>query len=372
MLTTLALLALGRPALGLPIHQPPAGVVQVVDALDWFNSIVQLKDGTLLAARSDGRGQTSTDGGRTWSDPEPLGPPDLRGTSTLLRLRSGALALGCRTGVTISTDETKSWGPVHPVKLLGIPNQAHPDVNPDNTCAYGILQGKRVRIECHYHRPEIDIASVSYSDDLGETWQMCDPLMGWFDANGIPNGFRGVTAVDEPTVAETADGRVLLFARSTVGRIVYTYSSDQGETWTAVRPTKLAASYSPPRLVRIPQTGDLLCVWNQVSRGEIQRGYWRSRLSAAISTDSGETWSHFKTIEISTGLKDIAVIPPEYPITPVRARRDVGQLPDDYGTYDYPNVEFIGDKVFVTYICGSPAEGAARILRIYPLEWFYE
>jgi len=171
-------------------------------------------------------------------------------------------------------------------------NSAHPDVNLDDTCAYGILRGERTRIECHYHRPEIDIASVSYSDDLGETWQMCDPLMGWFDAEGIPNGYGGVTAVDEPTVAETAD--------------------------------------------------------------------------------SGETWSHFKTIEVCTGLEEVARIPPQHPITPVRARHVVGQLPDDYGTYDYPNVEFIGDKVFVMYICGSPAEGAAHILRIYPLEWFYE
>lgn len=38
--------------------------------------------------------------------------------------------------------------------------------------------------------------------------------MGWFDAEGIPNGRGGVTAVDEPSVVECADGRLMLMTLS--------------------------------------------------------------------------------------------------------------------------------------------------------------
>ena len=138
----------------------------------------------------------------------------------------------------------------------------------------------------------MEIAFVYYSDDQGQTWSPFKEygcLMGWFDFEGVVNGNCGVTPCDEPMVAETNDGRVLLFARSTVGRILYSCSRDDGKTWGAVKPTELTSSYSPSRLRRIPQTGDLICVWNQVSHAEIRRGYLRGRLSAAISRDSGAT-----------------------------------------------------------------------------------
>ena len=88
---------------------------------------------------------------------------------------------------------------------------------------------------------------------------------------------------------------------STVGRLVCSYIRDGGLTWSAVRPTELAASYSPPAVTTVPGTGDLICVWNQVSREEIRRGYRRGyrrgRLSAAVSRDSGATWQEFRTID---------------------------------------------------------------------------
>jgi len=134
-----------------------------------------------------------------------------------------------------------------------------------------------------------------------------------------------VTDTDEPTIAETKDGKVLFFARSTVGRIVQSWSDDGGVHWTPVLPTNLANSYSPARLVRIPKTGDLLCVWNHMSGEEIRRGYRRGRLTAAISKDGGHAWENFKTLELSEGLDDVARVEPEYPITMlVRARKNVG------------------------------------------------
>jgi hypothetical protein len=155
-----------------------------------------------------------------------------------------------------------------------------------------------------------------------------------------------------------------------VGRIVHSYSSDHGEHWLPLLPTELANSNSPPRLRRIPASGDLLCIWNQVSGDEIRGGFRRSRLSSAISKDDGKSWQHFKTIEACEGMADSSR---------GEARQNVGQLPDGYAYYHYANVAFADDNVLVMYARGYPTMGVAeqllhqqeQVLRIYPLEWFY-
>jgi len=262
----------------------------------------------------------------------------------------------------------------------------HPELKYEDVSSYGIWKGQRIQVEGHGHLPEIYVTYIAYSDDEGQTWRLAEgnhgrsnALMGWFNEEGLPNGLNGVSGFGEATAAETKDGRVLLFGRPLVNRIVYSYSSDGGETWSAVLPTELANSISPPRLRRIPKTGDLMCIWNQVSREEIQRSYRRGRLSVAISEDSGATWGHFKTIELSEGLEEIERIPPEYPIKMVRARDDVGQLPEGWAYFHYANVCFGSDKVYIMYLRGSPLLGVAeqnlkrqeKVLRIYPLQWFY-
>ena len=396
----------GRPVFRKP---PPEGVAEVVGiGREW--SIAQIEAGTLLAA-SKRRCRLSRDGGASWGDEQEL--PEPVTAWGLLRLRSGALAAFSDDMLWLSGDEGRTWGEGRAIPLLGSPyydtliqlsggrllypnricfgNQGHPDLPLEYVRSYGIWKGLRRQVSGHYHWPEIDIASVSISDDEGESWQLCEgELMGWFDEHGVPNGNGGITACDEPSLAETSDGRVLFLARSTVGRLVCSYSRDGGSTWSAVRPTELAASYSPPAVTTIPGTGDLLCVWNQVSREEIRRGYRRGRLSAAVSRDSGATWQGFRTIEVSAGLEDVERIPAEYPVTPVIGLPDLGQLPDDFAVFRYPNVRVIGDRVFILYArewfelaggarsgfedesAGEVVLGHENVLRRYPLRYFYE
>ena len=383
-----------------------------------FCGVVERNDGALLMM-GQGLVYVSEDGGPTWSEPSRL--TDEQGTeiqagscSGLLRLPSGALAAvlmrsddfagqwpewgDLNAFVFIrSDDEGKTWrevGRITPPGCRAFPLDntlaqlesgrlvqplrycfagAHPDRRIEEYSTYGWLDGKRVQVSGHYHYPEVDVAFVCYSDDEGKTWQRSKgDIMCWFD-----EGFDGVHAVDEPNVAETRDGRLLMFARSTVGRIVQSESRDRGETWSLVMPAGLANSYSPPRLKRIPKTGDLLLIWNQVSREEIRRGHRRGRLSAAISTDEGRTWKNFKTLELSGGLdKSLRFVEPGE-VKPVRGLRDVGELPADFGYYHYANASFVGDKVFVTYLHGSKeiaeiiTDKQTPLLRILPLEWFY-
>ena len=380
---------------------PSEGVTEVVGSIGRGWSLASLRSGELMAAGGPNC-RISTDDGLTWSKAQRF--PDGIAGDGLIRLKSGALALYNTKQIWLSHDEGETWNAGSSINMLGSPyyatliqlsngrllypsrvcysNSHHTDLPSENLQTYGLWRGIRRQLAGHYHHPEIDIASVSYSDDEGKTWQLCDgSLMGWFDSHGIPNGYGGITACDEPSVAETKDGRQLFFARSTVGRIVQSYSRDGGVTWSAIRPNELACSYSPPRLVSIPRTGDLMCVWNQVSREEIRRGYRRGRLSVAISEDSGTSWKNFKTIEVSAGLEDVDRILPESPIIPVIGLPDVGQIPDDFAVFRYPNVCFAENKVYLMYArewfytdAESPNEvkmNAELVLRIHPLDDFY-
>ena len=61
-------------------------------------------------------------------------------------------------------------------------------------------------------------------------------------------------------------------------------------------------------------------------------------------------------------------------------RKDVGRLPDDYAFFHYANVCFARDKVYLMYSRGGPVRGVAeqnlnvqeQVLRICPLDWFYQ
>ena len=88
-------------------------------------------------------------------------------------------------------------------------------------------------------------------------------------------------------------------------------------------------------------------------------------------------------------MEDVDRIQPEHPIEPVIGLPDLGQLPDDFAVFRYPNVRVIGDRVFILYArewfelaggakSGFEDEGSSEVvlgrddvLRSYPLAYFY-
>jgi hypothetical protein len=351
----------------------------------------------------------------------------------MIRLKSGALAIYGRKNAkgaipweyyfSKSTDEGKTWSPgalitnypsFYPMyhsliqldsgRLLlsgyweGL-DAAPPDVERYTRGGWGFWRGKVLFMEGH-RGVEMSINLTYYSDDEGKTWKQCEGgIFGWFDEYGDPNGAGGMLDLSEPTSAATKDGRVLMFSRSKTGRLVQCYSLNEGETWYSAQPTELASSQSPPLLINIPSTRDLLCVWNQMSAEEIRRGFLRARLSVAISKDNGLTWKNFKTLELQQGMEEVDRITPEFPIARrLVARPGIGKLPDGFMMFTYPNVDIIGDLVFVRYarmwpraITGKESKRDAAlplmwpkyeereaemtgegVMRIYPLDWFYK
>ncbi len=364
------------------------------------------KDGRLVMI---GHGQVcySSDGAKAplsqeaWSKPEKLS----EGIEDAIRLKSGKIGGRAKMKFFISQDEGATWKPqgdirgwpggpyfdvmvqtssgrlLLPVRITGAGHQGMYDVS----VAKGTIQGELRLIEGHSHWPEADNAFVFYSDDEGRQWRQSEgTVMVWHQ-----DGFGGMWPCDEPNIIELRNGDLMMYCRTSLGRI-YTARSrpwnfkDKDGKAVSLAPgvrfdlpeaTELAASYSPCRVRRIPKTGDLLCVWNQVSGDEIRAGYRRGRLSSAISKDDGNTWQHFRTI-------DRVVLPPAGRVAPdpepgmARAFKNVGTLPDDFGNVDYPNVGFHEDSVIVTWhrkiVKPRPGDVMGSRLRVLPLSWFYE
>ena len=343
--------------------------------------------------------QVSRDGGRTWSEAvaqmtssgEPI--PLARDTAhlTMLTLKSGALAIvyGApaarpgRDGTVVfrrSDDGGATWSAATAIDSLFAVCR---------TQAARVLSTGRIVVpvmkwispftggDSEGANKNLTYSWVYYSDDDGETWQRS--LSELFIA--LDEGRRGVTHFEETVLEELPGGKLLMFGRTELGQIYQTYSEDGGISWKHPVPTGLASSYAPSTLIRIPQTGDLLLVWNQVSAEEILTGLHRHRLSTAISKDQGATWKHFRNLEsldnrvritAPTGIPNVIRMkksdyrqpdPTRYPHAP-------GCLRICYAT-----VAFSKHEAAITYDFGYGV-GALRNrhstrIKILPFDWLY-
>jgi sialidase-1 len=177
------------------------------------------------------------------------------------------------------------------------------------------------------------LAFCYFSDDDGRTWQRSENFMD------LPR--RGA---EEPSMVELKDGSLHCVLRSTIGIVAQAASHDGGVTWSEPEPTGLPAVASPPLVKRMPDTGDLLLVWN--NRPWEGGGHGpRNPLTAAISCDEGATWQQLKDVEN-------------------RERYDSA----------YAAVTFLDDEALVTYYhaCRATRTGASVVLKVFPISWFYD
>lgn len=376
---------------------------------------VELHDGRFLALAGT-KGVISADRGRTWGDAYGLitgaGDP-LGGTqASIIRLASGKIAIQYmmpraardatpesshhETGLFFADSENEgtTWSKPRRITLPGDPGEPYHDsmiqtergrlILPvyDNhyggsseriDCqSMGTVKGHRVKVAGEGHGPQLEVSHVYYSDDEGRNWcRAHNSILGWPD-----DGRRGTYATAEPTVAQTADGRLLMLIRSTLGRVVASWSDDDGISWSRGLPISLNSSYSPVRLRAIPGTGDLHCVWNQVTPDEIRRGYRRSRLTSAVSRDGGITWIHFKTLDCTDPLDPAPRQEPDSRIEFVVSEKECGEMPANFCIYRYPNVRYVDDTAYISYDRESfKYPGAPRrqhLLRALPIAWLYE
>ena len=415
-------------------------------------AVVELKDGRLLGVFRGTLKSYSTDRGRTWSDPVPLlaGGEQLISTGDpigIIRLASGGLGMtyaapatpdlfpglgGCgrkrlEKGASAlffrrSHDEGETLGPARLVAAPGIVSwyalndtliqlRSGRLLWPLYGGSYSYHPANPPRVEGldraigHLWAPEnLWVARFFYSDDEGETWRASpDNLMLPLDG-----GRSNLDALHEVTAAETKEGHLVALARCAQMRAAQMFSHDGGEHWTLPELSELNSANAPVRVKRIPATGDLMVVWNQATAEEHRRFYGRCRLSAAISTTGGRTWSHFRTIHVSPGMDPAdRVRDPEPPrfVRPGSATKPDDPPPQNpirgFLRASYANFFFAGDEVFIEHDywyradpwsthpvppewkpltkdyerktrSGHKLSSLPRRLHILPLKWFYE
>lgn len=138
---------------------------------------------------------------------------------------------------------------------------------------------------------------VYYSDDDGFNWKTSEIISSPFshDRDGL----------DEPGVLELPDGRVWLFIRTAYGHQYESFSSDQGETWSAPRPSLYFTSPTAPMQVRHVKDRTV-AVFNPVPRAnckimEAREHLWRiwgrTPFALSVSEDGGVTFDRMYLLE---------------------------------------------------------------------------
>ncbi len=290
----------------------------------------------------------SDDEGRTWSEPNVI--HDARDGQISAILHNAAIV----------TDSGRIVAPVY--TRTGRRDYFPPKDYVGRTAA---LQGDEwTGVGSHGHEPHPLVCWVYYSDDDGKTWHR--------NANGqmaITLGFEagGSHSCEEPVVAETRPGHLLMIYRTALGRLFQSWSFDNGTNWTQPRPTALAACRAPAQLARIPGTHELVLMWNQASGDEIERGLQRHRLTIAVSDDHGASWKHHKNL-VCLGPNDPSHVEPP-PIRYYRAEQFSPRLPGNTHRCAYPSMTIWRDRLIFTYLhyAGPWHDNDGEVTR--PREW---
>ncbi len=325
-------------------------------------TIVELANGLLLLAWSKFKGHhdnsdahvarmISEDGGQTWQEERVLvaNEAGLNVMSPAIRrLKDGSLGLVCsfrdskknaKRLFRRSTDEGKTWSSAIDITGDGYNTGAHDRLT--------VTSRGRVLapLHCadHWDNHYLTI-KVARSDDHGRTWRLSDPIT-------LPKLNASESGAQEPDIVERIDGSLLMIMRTATGRLYQAESHDQGANWTHIRPTAVTSPIAPAIIRRIPNTGDLLLIWNWTYNHKDFMLGKRKRLTCAISKDGGGTW-------------------------PIQRRKVIENESED--CFSYPSCTFYNDEILLTYY--RMREGVEfnfdgpRSLKLtrFPTSWLYE
>ena len=322
--------------------------------------LVVLSDGSLLLVWSDyhaGKGwdasparlsaRRSTDGGRTWSrkwtvvedehDTNVMSASLLNLGDELLLVYFDLLPGMPAKGMVArrSGDGGRTWSAATAI------TQANGNRHAANNASLRRLADGRILLAAREYVDGVRWPYCLLSDDGGRTWRagahVPDP--------GLPERERLAQNVNEPSVAQLADGRLLMTMRSVAGGQFFAYSEDRGQSWSRPFLSPLRGACSPAAIQRVPGTTDVLCVWTYGLSG-------RTPLVSALSSDAGRSWRPLKLVE--------------------RSR---------HHGYCYTSITFHGDRVLLTYCHAPELAGLRRFavepgyidlrLTALPVEWFY-
>jgi hypothetical protein len=322
----------------------------------------------------------STDGGKTWSEPEVMFESNTGNNAShpaLRRLPNGELGATYQRINTkpveewdskewiqtvknadkifrYSRDEGKTWSP----EILISPPTGYWTSAHDRLLVHSsgrLLQPLHSNRDFFQGRSDNVATKVAWSDDHGRTWQLG---ADWLAVDDIAPGYTGRyhSNFHEVAIAERADGSVFMIGRTSAGRLYWCESRDRGETWTKPAPSPLLSPESPPNVARMPDSDDLLVIWNSqaVTNQNTHLGH-RLTLASAVSRDGGYTWGDYR---------EIITIPPN----PPDLHRVFG-----HDAVCYPSIFLDGGLTYIGYWARARIDGQQydqQYMMVLPVSFF--
>ena len=285
------------PASEGPVHKGTASANQRRKAC-WNPVITEMPNGELWLffkvglKVSDWTGWLckSKDGGKTWSDKEPLPKGFLGPIKNKPEIIDGRLLCpsstednGWKFHMEIYDIAKKEWKYVGPVKaelamrtedMIATPHSDHrSEKATDSSAAFKIV--------------------TPHSDHRSEKEDIEAP-----DAGGVAtkDGHHPIDCI-QPSILKLKDGRLQVLMRTRNGKIGTSFSSDNGDTWTSVTLLDVPNNQSGTDAVTMKDGRHVLIYNNFASLPGTKKGV-RTPLSIAIS-DDGTHWRHALTLEDS-------------------------------------------------------------------------
>ncbi len=322
----------------------------------------------------------STDGGKTWSAPEVMFESNTGNNAShpaLRRLANGDLGASYQRinvkpveqwdrtrwiqNVTnadkifrYSSDDGKTWSN----EILVSPPTGYWTSAHDRLLVHSsgrLLQPLHSNRGFFEGSQNIKSSKVAWSDDHGRTWNLSAQ---WLEVNDLAPDYIGTIRSNfhEVAIAERADGSIYMIGRTSAGRLYWCESRDRGETWTKPAPSPLLSPESPPNVARIPDSDDLLVIWNSrsVTNENTHLGH-RLTLASAVSSDGGHTWGDYR---------EIITIPPNTP----DQRRGFGK-----DGVCYPSIFFDSGLTYIGYWAGARVDDRQyeqQYMMVLPVTFF--
>ncbi len=299
------------------IYEP---VVVGVPPVEAFNGLVQLPDGEIRHCGQEDY-LFSRDHGLTWETRS----HDKKDPSYQVSHYNKALGQNPKTGTWLRLWTSKegtftarvSGSPDSPFKKIKIDDEQFHMVRPP----IFLKSRDRILFVTQTRKRPYRVA-VFRSDDDGQTWEKTIlPFGPHFEVKPPHGQPRWENRCCEATVAQLPDGRLWMIARSSQDRHQECFSTDDGQTWSAWRPSRFFGTLTMPTFFRLSD-GRLIFFWcNTTPLPEIDRtnapihqtakdGTWedvftnRDASHVAISEDNGKTWLGFREILLNPARND--------------------------------------------------------------------
>ncbi|MGD9562415.1 MAG: sialidase family protein [Pyrinomonadaceae bacterium] len=128
--------------------------------------------------------------------------------------------------------------------------------------------------------------SAMYSDDDGKTWKRSTSVLRT-GGGGFESG------ASEPTVVELDDGKLWMLIRAQTGFLWESHSTDRGVTWSPAAESGLPSSNAPATALRL-RSGEIAVVWNNHTHAN----YARQSLVVGLTRD-GKTFQGLRELDLT-------------------------------------------------------------------------